>query len=344
MILGHNNAAIREATISAVQKGLCFGTSVEAEVKLAEKIISFVPNIEMIRMVNSGTEAVMSVLRLARAYAKRRKIIKFEGCYHGHADIIIGESEDTLIASYNNFASVEELLKKNDAACVIVEPVAANMGVVLPKEGFLSGLKELCGKYGALLIFDEVITGFRLCKGGAQEYYGVQADLVAYGKIIGGGMPIGAYGGRREIMELIAPSGPVYQAGTFSGNPVAMATGLAQLEALENEDVYNHINKLGKKLACGLSEIARNHKLKACVNQIGSLCCLFFGIESAGDYNSAKKANTELYARYFRGMLGEGVYLAPSQFEAMFVSYAHTERDIVETLGKFFSAYPLTSP
>jgi glutamate-1-semialdehyde 2,1-aminomutase len=288
----------------------------------------------MIRMVNSGTEAVMSALRLARAYAKRRKIIKFEGCYHGHADIIIGESDDTLVALYNNLDSVEELLKRDDVACVIVEPVAANMGVVLPKEGFLRGLKKLCGEYGALLIFDEVITGFRLCKGGAQEYYGVQADLVAYGKIIGGGMPIGAFGGRKEIMELIAPSGPIYQAGTFSGNPVAMAAGLAQLEALESEDVYNHINRLGEKLARGLSEIARNHKLKACVNQIGSLCCLFFGIENADDYESAKKADTELYARYFRGMLSEGVFLAPSQFEAMFVSYAHTEKDIYETLGE----------
>jgi glutamate-1-semialdehyde 2,1-aminomutase len=241
---------------------------------------------------------------------------------------------DTLVASYNNLGDVEELLKKNDAACVIVEPVAANMGVILPKEGFLIGLKELCGAYGALLIFDEVITGFRLCRGGAQEYYGVRADLVTYGKIIGGGMPVGAYGGRKEIMELVAPSGPVYQAGTLSGNPVAMAAGLAQLEALDNDDVYNYINRMGERLASGLSAITRNSGITACVNHIGSLVSLFFGIESADDYKSVKKADTRQYARYFHRMLDENIYLAPSQFEAMFVSRAHTENDIDETLGR----------
>jgi len=352
LILGHNNAAIREAVIKAAQKGMSFGAPTEAEVKLAEKIISFAPGVEMVRMVNSGTEAVMSALRLARAYTGRQKVIKFEGCYHGHADSMLvkagsgaltmsepdsaGVSEkiagDTLIAAYNDLTGVEELLKKNDVACVIVEPVAANMGVVLPKDGFLSELKELCGAHGALLVFDEVITGFRLGRGGAQEYYGVRADLVAYGKIIGGGMPVGAYGGRKDIMELVAPSGPVYQAGTLSGNPVAMAAGLAQLEALENHDVYTHINKMGEKLARGLSDIAQRLQLKACVNNIGSLVCLFFGIESADDYKSVKKADTKQYARYFHGMLDNGVYIAPSQFEAMFVSYSHTERDIDETL------------
>jgi glutamate-1-semialdehyde 2,1-aminomutase len=353
MILGHNYSAIREAVINAAQKGMSFGAPTEAEVKLAEKIISFAPNVEMARMVNSGTEAVMSVLRLARAYTGRRKVIKFEGCYHGHADSMLvkagsgalttGEPDspgvssavasDTLIAAYNDLASVEERLKKKDAACVIVEPVAANMGVVLPGESFLSGLRQLCDTYGALLVFDEVITGFRLCKGGAQEYYGVRADLTAYGKIIGGGLPVGAYGGRKEIMELVSPSGPVYQAGTLSGNPVAMAAGLAQLEALEQQDVYTHINAMGAKLARGLSAIIRNSGIKACVNQIGSLVCLFFGIETANDYQSVKKADTALYARYFHGMLEAGVYLAPSQFEAMFVSCAHTEADIDETLN-----------
>jgi glutamate-1-semialdehyde 2,1-aminomutase len=353
MILGHNHAAIREAVASAAQNGMSFGAPTEAEVKMAEKIISFAPNIEMVRMVNSGTEAVMSALRLARAYTGCRKIIKFEGCYHGHADsmlvkagsgaLTLGEPDspgvsstvagDTFIASYNDLAGVEELLKSNDVAGVIVEPVAANMGVVLPKEGFLSGLRTLCDTYGALLIFDEVITGFRLGKGGAQGFYGIRADLVTYGKIIGGGMPVGAYGGRKEIMELVAPNGPVYQAGTLSGNPVAMAAGLAQLEALENQDVYNHINSMGEKLARGLSGIARNSGLKICVNQTGSLVCLFFGIETVEDYQSVRKADTELYARYFREMLEEGVYLAPSQFEAMFVSYAHTENDIDETLN-----------
>jgi glutamate-1-semialdehyde 2,1-aminomutase len=334
LILGHNNVAIREAVTRAAQNGMSFGAPTEAEVKLAEKIKAFVPSVEMARMVNSGTEAVMSVLRLARAYTGRQKLIKFEGCYHGHSDSMLAAGRDTFIASYNDLTGVEKLLKKNNVACVIVEPVAANMGVVLPKEGFLSGLKELCGVYGALLIFDEVITGFRLCKGGAQEYYGIRADLVTYGKIIGGGMPVGAYGGRKEIMELIAPSGPVYQAGTLSGNPVAMAAGLAQLEALENQDVYSHINRMGEKLACGLSAIAQSSRLKACVNRIGSLACLFFGIESADDYKSAKKADTELYAHYFHGMLGKGIYLAPSQFEAAFISFAHAENDIDETLNK----------
>jgi glutamate-1-semialdehyde 2,1-aminomutase len=354
MILGHNDAAVREAVINAAQKGMSFGAPTEAEIRLAEKIISFVPGIEMVRMVNSGTEAVMSTLRLARAYTGRRKIIKFEGCYHGHADsmlvkagsgaLTLGEPDspgvsekvagDTLVASYNDLNGVERLLEKNDVACVIVEPVAANMGVVLPRDGFLSGLKELSGAYGALLVFDEVITGFRLCKGGAQEYYGVEADLAAYGKIIGGGMPVGAYGGRREIMELVAPSGPVYQAGTLSGNPVAMAAGLAQLETLENQNVYNHINKMGEKLANGLLDIVKKSGLKACVNRAGSLVCLFFGIDNANDYNSVKQADTALYAEYFHGMLDNGVYLAPSQFEAMFVSDAHTESDIDETLDK----------
>jgi glutamate-1-semialdehyde 2,1-aminomutase len=354
MILGHNYSAISEAVTNAAQKGMSFGAPTEAEVKLAEKMISFAPNVEMARMVNSGTEAVMSVLRLARAYTGRRKVIKFEGCYHGHADSMLvkagsgalttGEPDspgissvvasDTLIAAYNDLASVEKLLKKKDAACVIVEPVAANMGVVLPNEGFLSGLRQLCDTYGALLVFDEVITGFRLCKGGAQEYYRVRADLTAYGKIIGGGLPVGAYGGRKDIMELVSPSGPVYQAGTLSGNPVAMAAGLAQLEALEQQDVYDHINAMGEKLSRGLSGIIRNSGIKACVNQIGSLVCLFFGIEAANDYQSVKKADTALYARYFHGMLDAGVYLAPSQFEAMFVSCAHTEADIDETLNR----------
>jgi len=354
MILGHNSPAIRAAVTNAAQKGMSYGAPTEAEVKLAEKIIAFAPNVEMARMVNSGTEAVMSVLRLARAYTGRQKVVKFAGCYHGHADSMLvkagsgalttGEPDspgvasavasDTLIAAYNDLTTVEALLKKNDTACVIVEPVAANMGVVLPKEGFLSGLRQLCDTYGALLIFDEVITGFRLCKGGAQEYYGVRADLAAYGKIIGGGLPVGAYGGRREIMELVSPGGPVYQAGTLSGNPVAMAAGLAQLEALEKMDVYTHINAMGKKLAGGLSAVIRNTGIKACVNQIGSLVCLFFGIETADDYRSVKKADTALYARYFHEMLKAGVYLAPSQFEAMFVSYAHSEADIDETLDK----------
>ena len=354
MILGHNNAAVRDAVLAAAQNGMSFGATTEAEVMMAEKIVSLSPGVEMVRMVNSGTEAVMSALRLARAYTRRRKVIKFEGCYHGHADamlvkagsgalttgvpdslgVVDSVAADTLTASYNDLESVGRFLRKYEVACVIVEPVAANMGVVLPKEGFLSGLRELCDTYGALLVFDEVITGFRLCGGGAQEYYGVRADLVTYGKIIGGGMPVGAYGGRKDIMELVSPSGPVYQAGTLSGNPVAMAAGLAQLDILDKYDVYSHIDRLGALLAAGLERIARERGLKACVNRAGSLVCMFFGIESADDFQSVKKADTALYARYFHQMLSRGVYLAPSQFEAMFVSFAHTESDVDDTLDR----------
>jgi glutamate-1-semialdehyde 2,1-aminomutase len=241
---------------------------------------------------------------------------------------------DTLVCSYNDLRGAEKLLKEREAACVIVEPVAANMGVVLPKEGLLRGLRGLCDTYGSLLIMDEVITGFRLCKGGAQEYFDVKADLATYGKIIGGGLPIGAYGGKREIMELVAPSGPVYQAGTLAGNPVAMAAGLAQLRLLENGDVYERINREGERLAEGLSNIIMSNHLKACVNHAGSLVSLFFGTCEADDFQSVKKADAGLFARFFREMLSAGVYLAPSQFEAMFVSAAHTEKDIDETLGK----------
>jgi len=352
MILGHNNKRVREAVAAAAQRGLSFGAPTEAEVKLAEKITSYLPGIEMIRMVNSGTEAVMSALRLARAYTGRRKIVKFEGCYHGHADSMLvkagsgaltagkpdslGVPEpvagDTLIAAYNDLLGVEQLLKNHEAACVIVEPVAANMGVVLPKDGFLSGLREMCDRYGALLIFDEVITGFRLCKGGAQEYFDVVADLVTYGKIIGGGMPVGAYGGKKEIMELMAPGGAVYQAGTLSGNPVAMVAGLAQLEVLDELDVHGHIDNLGEKMAAGLWGVVRDLGIPACVNQIGSLICMFLGIDSADCYEEVMKADRSLYARYFREMLAGGVYLAPSQFEAMFISFSHTDSDIYDTL------------
>jgi len=354
MIMGHNNPEIRNAVMGAAEKGLSFGATTEAEVMLAEKMLSFLPDVEMVRMVNSGTEAVMSALRLARAYTGRQKIIKFAGCYHGHSDSMLVKAgsgaltagkpdslgvsghtaADTLIAGYNNLEEVEGLLKEYEAACVIVEPVAANMGVVPPKEGFLSGLRQLCDMYGALLIFDEVITGFRLGKGGAQEYYGVRADLATYGKIIGGGMPVGAYGGSREIMELVAPCGGVYQAGTLSGNPVAMAAGHAQLELLENPEIYKHIDGLGKRLAKGLRIMSENLGLVTCVNQVGSLVCMFNGIDLAENYEDAVKADTELYARFFRGMVLEGIYLAPSQFETMFVSYSHTETDIDETLNK----------
>ena len=353
MILGHNNPAVREAVLDAAQRGLSFGAPNEYEVKLAEKMVELT-GCEMVRMVNSGTEAVMSALRLARAFTQRNKIIKFEGCYHGHTDSMLvkagsgamtfGQPDspgvpdavaaDTLVAPYNNLEFVEDLFKNNDVACVIIEPVAANMGVVLPEEGYLNGLRKLCDEYGALLIFDEIITGFRLGKGGAQEYFNVKADIVTYGKIIGGGMPVGAYGGRKEIMSYVSPSGPVYQAGTLSGNPIAMAAGFAQLEQLDSDELYTHLGKMGEKLGAGLDNIAKELGMIACVTQVGSLVCQFFGIDSVKDYETARGADTALYAQYFQKMLASGVYLAPSQFEAMFISLAHSETDIDVTLEK----------
>ena len=353
LILGHNNSDIRNAVINAAQNGMSYGAPTESEVILAEKITKLT-GIEMVRMVNSGTEAVMSAIRLARAYTERVKIIKFDGCYHGHCDSMLVKSgsgalttgqpdslgvpdniaADTLIATYNDLDGVEDLLKSYDVACLIVEPVAANMGLVLPNDGFLQGLRELCDLYGALLIFDEVITGFRLGTGGAQEFFGVKADLVTYGKIIGGGMPVGAYGGKKDIMQYISPSGAVYQAGTLSGNPIAMAAGITQLELLENSDVYAHISKLGERLANGFRDITNHAGIKSCVNSIGSLACLYFDVDSVCNLYDARKSNTEMYASYFRSMLNMGVYQAPSQFEAMFISNAHSLQDIEDTLDK----------
>lgn len=352
MILGHNHPAIREAVVQAASNGLSFGAPCPVEVDLANIMCEMVPGLEMVRMVNSGTEAVMSALRLARAATGREKIIKFEGCYHGHVDSMLVKAgsgvmtagipssagipktvaEDTLLAVYNDLAGVEALLDKNKGgvAAIIVEPVAANMGVVLPASGFLKGLRELCNRFGCLLIFDEVITGFRLAKGGAQEYYGVQADIVTYGKIIGAGMPVGAYGGSRVLMERIAPCGPVYQAGTLSGNPITMAAGYAQLSLLNQQpDIYVRIEKLGIRLAEGMADVVRG---KATVQSVGSLIGVFFTTEPVCDYSSAGQSDTDAYAAYFRKMLDQGIYLAPSAFEAMFVSAAHTEREIDATI------------
>ncbi len=360
MILGHNNDTILKATIDAARRGLSYGAATEIEVQMAEQISKMAPHVKMVRMVNSGTEAVMSALRVARGYTGKNKIVKFEGCYHGHCDSMLvkagsgvmtagvpdsagvpeGVASDTLTAIYNDFESVKTLFEQNadEIAAVIIEPVAANMGVVLPQNDFLAKLRNLCTKNNVLLIFDEVITGFRLTKGGAAQHFGIRPDLVTYGKIIGGGMPVGAYGGRREIMESVAPVGPVYQAGTLSGNPVAMAAGLAQLQTLnDHERIYEKLDVLGEKLANGLREISYG---KGCnVNSIGSLSCLFFTHIPVTDYTTAKKADTERYAKYFSHMLNEGIYLAPAQFEAAFVSYAHTEELIDKTLmaaKKFF--------
>ncbi len=350
MILGHNNQEILDAVMQTASCGLSFGAATELEVEMAELIVSMVGPLEMVRMVSSGTEAVMSALRVARGYTGREKIIKFSGCYHGHSDSLLaaagsgvltagrpdsggvtqGAAKDTLLADYNNLSSVKQLFDRNEGqiAAVIVEPVAANMGVVPPADGFLSGLRALCDKHNALLIFDEVITGFRLAPGGAMEYFGVQADLVTYGKIIGGGMPVGAYGGRREVMECVAPVGNVYQAGTLSGNPVAMAAGLCALTQLkENPHIYEHINALALRLADGLRSASG-----CTVNQVGSLLCAFFTSNDVHDYESAKTSDTKRYAAYFTHMLESDIYIAPSQFEAMFVSGAHTQEDIDRTI------------
>lgn len=355
MILGHADPAVIEAVQKRVEKGLSFGACTELEVELAELICENIPHVELIRMVNSGTEAVMSALRLARGYTKKNKIIKFEGCYHGHSDAMLvkagsgamtfgdpdsagvtkGAAEDTLLARYNDLASVEALMKENkdDVACVIVEATAANMGVVPAGDGFLAGLRALCDQYGALLIFDEVITGFRLAFGGAAEYFGVTPDLVTYGKIIGGGMPVGAYGGRKEIMECVSPLGSVYQAGTLSGNPIAMTAGIVTLrQLLEDPGIYERVNEMGQYLADGLRQ--------ACgftVNNIGSLACMFYTQEPVTDYESAQKSDTVRFSHVFAGLLEAGIYVAPSQYEAMFVNSCFTRDELdytIETYGK----------
>ena len=356
MILGHGNEMVLEKVAEACKKGLSFGAATEAEVDMARLICEMVPSMEMVRMVNSGTEAVMSAIRAARGYTGRNKIIKFEGCYHGHSDAMLvkagsgvmtagvpdssgvpsGATEDTLLAVYNDLEGVEQLFNtwEKEIAAVIVEPVGANMGVVPPKAGFLEGLRKLCTENGSLLIFDEVITGFRLSKAGAQEYFGIQSDLTTYGKIIGGGMPVGAYGGRKEVMEVVSPVGNVYQAGTLSGNPVAMAAGLAQLHYLnEHPEVYTHLNALGEKLYGGMEKMCEELQLPYQVNHVGSLGSLFFTDQPVVDYTSAKTSDTKKFAEYFRYMLGNGVYLASSQFEAMFISDAHTDEEIQHTLN-----------
>lgn len=355
MILGHAYPEITRRVEEALSGGLSFGAPTRREVEIADLIVSMVPGIEMVRMVNSGTEAVMSAVRLARGYTGRDKIVKFDGCYHGHSDAMLvkagsgaltggrtdslgvphGAVQDTLSAHYNDLESVERLFANNrdEIAAVIVEPVAANMGVVPPKAGFLTGLRRLCDQQGALLIFDEVITGFRLARGGAQEYYDVRADLVTFGKIIGGGMPVGAYAGRREIMELVAPCGGVYQAGTLSGNPIAMAAGLAQLTFLrEHPEIYQQVDEKANTLAEGFRRLAAETGLPVSVNRVGSLLSVFFTAGGVASFADAQKSDTALFADYFNAMLAQGIYLAPSQFEAMFVSAAHTDEEIEKTL------------
>ena len=355
MILGHNHEKIREAVIRASENGLSFGCATEREVEMAEFICERIPHVEMIRMVNSGTEAVMSAIRVARGYTGKTKIIKFAGCYHGHTDAMLvsagsgvmtsgvpdsagvpkGCTQDTMIAVYNDLNSVRQLMEesRDGAAAVIVEPVAANMGVVPPKEGFLQGLRDLCDAHGALLIFDEVITGFRLGFCGAAGFYGVRPDLVTYGKIIGAGMPVGAYGGRKEIMEMVAPAGAVYQAGTLSGNRVAMTAGLVQLQTLwEDQEIYTRLCRKGEMLFDGIRKILLKKGIEYQVNSVASLGCMFFTEHPVTDYATAKQSDTKAFSEYFRYMLNQGIHMAPSQFEAMFLSDAHTEEEIGETL------------
>ncbi len=349
MILGHGHPAVLAAVEEALRDGLSFGAPTRREVLAAETICGMVPGLEQIRMVNSGTEAVMSALRLARGASGRSRIIKFAGCYHGHSDSMLVKAgsgaltagspdslgvppeaaKDTLVAEYNDLSSAEALFARfpGEIACVIVEPAAANMGLIPPEPGFLQGLRELCSCHGALLIFDEVITGFRLAPGGAQEYYGVEADLVTYGKIIGGGMPVGAYGGRRELMEQVAPCGGVYQAGTLSGNPIAMAAGLAQLSLLEPA-LYQRLEELGRRLEEGLLEIVRRPSLGVTIHRAGSLACVFFREGPVRSYRDALRSDVKAFAGWFRRMLEQGIYLAPSQFEAIFLSGAHSEKDV----------------
>lgn len=361
-ILGHTHPRVIRKVQEACEDGLTYGAPTEKEVQLAELIAGLVPGMEVSRLVSSGTEAVMSAVRVARGYTKRDKIIKFKGCYHGHSDGLLVKAgsaalttsvpdsagvpadytKNTLVAQYNDTTSVEELFAANlgKIAAVIVEPVAANMGVVLPDKGFLEFLREITERCGALLIFDEVITGFRLSLGGAQEYYGITPDLTTLGKIVGGGMPIGAYGGRKEIMEMVSPVGPVYQAGTLSGNPIATTAGIETLTILkEDPGIYKRLEQKAKRIAEEVKEAAGD---MVCVNQIGSLLSIFFTDREVTDYESAITSHTGKYAEYFNYLLDAGIYVAPSQFEAVFLSEAHTEEDISYTCQKmreYFSRF-----
>jgi glutamate-1-semialdehyde 2,1-aminomutase len=355
MILGHAHPRVIEAIQKAAASGTSFGAPTELEVKMAELICFIMPSIEMIRMVNSGTEAAMSAIRLARAFTKREKIIKFSGCYHGHGDSFLikagsgamtfgvpdspgvpaAVAAGTLTAEFNDLPSVEALATshRGQIAAVIVEPVVGNMGCVPPVSGFLEGLRLLCTKDGIVLIFDEVMTGFRVARGGAQELYGIRPDLTTLGKIIGGGLPVGAYGGRRDIMEMVAPSGPMYQAGTLSGNPLAMAAGFETLSILsEEKDFYQRLEERCKRLAEGIDENIKRLQLPLTQNRVGSMSTLFFTPKQVRDYSSALTADTKRFAVYFREMLRQGIYLAPSQFEAGFVSASHEDSDIDRTI------------
>jgi glutamate-1-semialdehyde 2,1-aminomutase len=348
MILGHAHELIQKAVSDAIQHSFSFGAPTRREVEMAELIVNMMPSVEKVRMVNSGTEATMSAIRVARGYTGRDKIIKFEGCYHGHGDSFLiaagsgaatfgtpdspgvtrGVANDTLTAPYNDLAAVQTLIDNNKGhiAALILEPVVGNMGCVLPADGFLQGLRTICDKEGIVLIFDEVMTGFRLAKGGAQERFGIKPDLTTLGKIIGGGMPVGAYGGKAEIMNWVSPLGPVYQAGTLSGNPIAMAAGLTMLNYLnEHPEVYSQLEASGNKLVTGFRNSLKKLGLDYTVNNIGSMYTLFFTNQLVTDFPSAKSSDLVTFGKYFHAMLDRGVYLGPSQFESMFLSTALTD-------------------
>lgn len=358
LIAGHAHPQVVAALKEAAERGTSFGAPTELETTLAKMITGAMPAIEMVRFVNSGTEAAMSALRLARAYTRRNKIIKFAGGYHGHADGLLvkggsglatlgipdspgvppGYAQETLVANYNDFDSVQQFFERypSDIATVIIEPVAANMGVILPKPDFLPQLRRLTRDNGALLIFDEVITGFRVTYGGAQGLYGLTPDLTCLGKIIGGGLPVGAYGGKREIMQMMAPVGPVYQAGTLSGNPLAMTAGIETLKILGRPGVYEQLEKRASQLADGIANVAKEAGKSLCLNRIASLMTPFFTVGEVTDWDSASKSDTRLFAAFFQKILKEGIYWPPSQFEAAFVSLAHSEEDIDATIDAFF--------
>ncbi|MHB8859246.1 MAG: glutamate-1-semialdehyde 2,1-aminomutase [Thermoleophilia bacterium] len=363
LILGHCHPAVQESLEKTLRDGTSFGAPSPLEVALAKKVVAAVPSIEMVRMVNSGTEATMSALRVARGFTGRDKIVKFIGCYHGAVDSLLvqagsgvatlslpdspgvtrGTSADTLLARYNDLDDVRGIMdtEGSQVAAIILEPVAGNMGVVPPAAGFLEGLRALADEHGSLLIFDEVMTGFRVAYGGAQQLFGITPDMTCLGKIIGGGMPVGAFGGRRDIMETVAPAGSTYQAGTLSGNPLAMAAGLAMLTELEKPGVYDSLEEKSAHLASELSSVASAANLPTCQNRVGSMMTLFFTAGPVTDFESAKASDTGLFAGYFKHMLANGIYLAPSQFEAAFISLAHSDDDLAATAAAasaFFKA------
>ncbi len=357
LILGHADQRILTAVNRAAARGTTFGAPTEGEVVLAEQVHARMPSIEKLRLVSSGTEAAMSAVRLARAYTRRDKIVKFDGCYHGHADSMLvhagsgvatlsvpdspgvpkGFTKETLVAPYNDVGQVESLLREhsNTIAAVIVEPVCGNMGVIPPAPHFLQSLRKVTRDHRVLLIFDEVITGFRVALGGAQEFYGVTPDLTCLGKVLGGGLPLGAFGGRQEIMDLVAPEGPVYQAGTLSGNPLAVAAGITTLQVLKGRGVYRKLEERGRRFQQGVEQVLAQYQIRGVVNRVGSMLTLFFGVDQVRNADEARSCDREQFARFFHGMLERGVYLPPSPFEAAFISLAHSAADIAKTLWGF---------